>query len=129
MVDEDSIRNYYARYKANNIEGLTADHYVGNQGQLSEKDLEEIDTHFQEHTYRTSKEAMDYINGEYDTDYSERGIIALFKRLNYVYKKPQRCPGKVDATAQALFIKEYQKVRGSLGKDDRIYFMVTYHQP
>lgn len=127
MRDEDTIRNYYARYQDGDLMAMTDDKYVGNKGLLRDDKLEEISIHLDEVTYRTSKEVMNYINNRYETDYSLRGTIALLKRIGFVYKKPQRRPGKCDVKAQEQFIKDYRKVRQSLGHDDRIYFMDTTH--
>lgn len=127
LLDEDTIRNYYARYEDGNLMGLVEDKYVNNKGLLSDKELLELETHLNEVTYQSAKEIMMQVKVEYDVDYSLSGIHELLKRLGFVYKKPQRCPGKYNNEVQEKFIKKYKKLRSNLGEKDRIYFTDTTH--
>ena len=127
LLDEDTIRNYYARYEDSNLMGLTDDKYIGNKGLLGEREMEELEGHLEERTYRTAKEVMHYIKSSYDVEYSLSGVHELLKRLGFVYKKPQRCPAKFKHDEQIKFLKKYAKLSKSLGKDDSIMFMDTTH--
>jgi hypothetical protein len=46
----------------------------------------------------------------------------LLHRLGFVYKKPTHVPDKLDPVKQAAFIKEYEKLRETQGKNDPVYF-------
>jgi transposase len=127
LVDEDTIRNYYARYEDGNLMGLLDDQYIGNKGLLNEAELMQLDAHLQEVTYRTAKEVVDYIQREFNEIYSVSGVHELLKRLAFVYKKPQRRPARLDVIAQARFIKKYRRLCKKLGENDSICFMDTTH--
>jgi transposase len=69
----------------------------------------------------------EYINVAYDMQYTVSGVQALVKRLNFVYKKPHRCPRKANPEAQEVFIKKYRKISASIGAEDSLLFMDTVH--
>lgn len=127
MIDENTIRNYFARYKDSDLMGLLDDQYVVNKGLLGKQEQVDLELHLEEVVYRTSKEVVDFIKREYEVDYSISGVHRLLKRLGFVYKKPQRVPGKYDAQAQAKFIEKYRKISRNLGPSDHLCFMDTTH--
>jgi transposase len=127
LVDEDTIRNYYARYEDGNLMGLLNDKYIGNQGLLNASELRGLESHLREITYRTAKEVIDYIQEEFNETYSLSGVHELLKRLGFVYKKPQRRPAKLDVIAQERFIRKYRRLCRKLSKDDSVCFMDTTH--
>lgn len=127
LLDEDTIRNYYARYEDGDLMGLLDDKYVGNKGLLNEAELAHLDSHLQEVTYRTAKEIIAFIQEEFSETYSLSGVHELLKRLGFVYKKPQRRPANVNVRAQEAFIRYYQSLSKQLGKNDHLCFMDTTH--
>jgi transposase len=129
LLDEDTIRNYYARYEDSNLMGLTDDRYVNNKGLLGASELSQLEAPLQEVTYRTAKEIAAYIEHEFDEKYSISGVHELLKRLGFVYKKPQRRPARLDTAAQEAFIKKYKRLAAKLGEADSLCFMdTTYPQ-
>lgn len=127
LLDEDTLRNYYARYQDGNLMGLLDDQYVNNKGLLGKAEMLALENHLQEVTYRTAKEIIVFIEQEFGERFSLSGVHALLKRMGFVYKQPKRRPAKVDVAAQEAFIKAYEKLSGALGKDDSLCFMDTTH--
>jgi len=127
LLDEDTLRNYFERYKRGNLMGLLDDKYLGNQGRLTTEEERHLDEHLQEVTYRTAKEIVEFIKDEFDEEYSISGIHDLLHRLGYSYKKPQRKPAKCDVVAQEKFIRKYKRLKANLSEGDSIWFMDTTH--
>lgn len=127
LMDEDTVRNYFARYQDGNLMGLLDDKYVSHAGLLSTVELEQLNEHLQETTYRTAKEIVAYIAEEFNEHYSVSGVHELLKRLGFVYKKPQRQPAQVDEASQLKFIKKYRRICAKAGEEDSICFMDTTH--
>ena len=47
LMDPDTVRTYFKRYKKGGIEGLLRMNYVGSEALLNEVQLSELDTHLQ----------------------------------------------------------------------------------
>jgi transposase len=127
LLDEDTLRNYFWRYQQGGLMGLLDDKYLGNQGQMTNKELRILDVHLQEVTYRTAKEVVEFVKSEFEEEYSISGMHALLRRLGFSYKKPQRKPGRCDIAEQEKFIKKYNKIRKNIAEGDHILFMDTTH--
>jgi len=51
----------------------------------------------------------------------------LLKRLGFVYKKPVLIPKNPDPEIQEAFVEYYNKIVGSMGPKDKIYFLDGVH--
>ena len=54
-------------------------------------------------------------------------MAALLRRLGLVFKQPSIVPGKADPELQADFIEYYNRLRGSMSKNDKLYFLDGVH--
>jgi len=127
LIDPDTVRGHFKRYKQGGAEGLITNAYRGGEGWLSEEQLTALDLHLQHTLYLTAKDVARYVEERWEIRYSERGMNALLHRLGYVYKKPKLVPGKADGEAQKAFVKTYEKLNENKGPGDRIYFMDATH--
>lgn len=68
------------------------------------------------------------MEGEFGVLYSVQGMTDLLRRMDYVYKKPRRLPGKhPDVQTQLAFQAQYEAIKQSKGNHDPIYFMDGTH--
>jgi transposase len=51
LIDADSVRNYFKRYKDGGIERLLRMNCIGSEAPLSPQQLAELDAHLQRHVY------------------------------------------------------------------------------
>ncbi len=127
LIDPDTARSYFERYRRGGIQRLLTMAYRGGEGWLSDEQLIELDIHLQHTLYLTAKEVARHVEERWDVRYSERGMSALLHRLGYVYKKPKLVPGKADAQAQQAFVETYEKLKETKQPADPIYFMDATH--
>lgn len=127
LIDEDTIRRCVCKYESGGIEALLTDNYIPYLGRLTAPELKELELHLSETTYRTVEEIVLYVKETYDELYSISGLTALLHKLNFVYKKTKRTPGKSDVEKQKEFIKLYNKIKSKLGAEDSIYFLDATH--
>lgn len=127
LLDDSTLRNYYAEYVEGGVEGLLEDHYSGGSSRLSSLQLEELDNHLQEHTYQSSKEIVAHIEKTCGIAYSSEGVKDILQRLGYVYKKAKHIPGKADGKQQQEWIEKYGQIKASKKAEDVIYFMDGCH--
>ena len=127
LIDPDTARNYFERYRQGGIKRLLRMAYRGGEGWLSEEQLIELDIHLRYTLYLSAKEVVRYVEERWDVRYSERGMTALLHRLGYVYKKPKLIPGKADAEAQQAFVEAYEKLKENKQPENPIYFMDATH--
>jgi len=106
-----------------------ADHDTPNEGKLSISEVQELDQHLQEVTYRRTLDIVQWVKENFEQEYSTGRIAKLLHRLDYVYKKPKKLPPKTSPEHQQDFIKADQKLKAKLNADDSILFMDnTYPQ-
>lgn len=59
--------------------------------------------------------------------YTVRGMTGLLHRFGFTYKKAKLVPGKADASAQATFMADYEKLKENSGEGDVVMFMDATH--
>jgi transposase len=127
LIDPDTARSYFKRYREGGTRALLSMAYSGGGGWLSEEQLIELNLHLRKTLYLTAKEVAHYVEEQWGVRYSERGMSALLRRQGYVYKKPKLVPGKADAEAQRGFLEKYKKLKENKSPEDPIYFMDATH--
>jgi transposase len=127
LLDEDTVRNYGARYRAGGLGALGKDEYTGGRGHLDETQMQALEAHLREHVYLTVQEIVVYVQEHFGVPYTVSGMTDLLHRLKFVYKKPQVVPGKSDPLAQGRFVEQYEKLKENKGDKDPVYFMDGTH--
>lgn len=127
LIEDDAIRNYFRTYKEKGLEYLLLNKHLGRMSFLTIQELEFLDSHLQEHTYQSTEKIIAYINEEFDVEYSHSGVRSVLSHLNFVYKKPEKIPFKVDTDLQKKFIVRYKRIKKRLKKGDGLYFMDATH--
>jgi len=127
MLDDDTIRNYYHKYKQHGLSYLLHDDYKGKSCYLNDKQILELDAHLQSHIYTNSKEIVAYIEKTYGVTYTHDAVKKLLHRLGFVYKKPKQVPGKADIDKQQKFIEEYWQLKKGKKPEDKIFFVDSVH--
>jgi len=127
LLDENTIYRYYSTYKEKGIQGLLDSNHKGSEVFLTDLELLELENHLEQFPCRTTKQAIDYVEKNFDVVYSISGMNVLLKRLGFTYKKPHPIPGKSDNKKQKDFIKEYKKIRSKMKSEDSLFFMDGVH--
>ena len=127
FIDDTTLRRYYEIYVAQGLEGLYQYNYAGGLSLLSIDEAQELEEHLEAHTHQTSKSIAFHIEQEFGVEITPNGVRGLIHRLGFVFKKMKHLPGKGDAAMQQEFVKEYEELKATKGKKDRIYFMDGVH--
>ncbi len=127
LLDEETIRGYFNRYKAFGIIGLSQDNHGGSECHLSVTQIEELKTFMDKQICLSTVEPINFVKESFDIDYTPRGMGKLLKRIGYTYKKPKLVPGKANAEKQLEFLDDYHLINESLGANDVIYFSDAAH--
>ena len=128
MMDCETVRRYFKRYRKGGIEELLRMSYVGGEALLTEQQLAELDAHLQTNLYISAKTLAVWVKERWGVSYSESGMAALLRRLGYRYKKPKIIPGKADPEAQREFLaRDYKKAKENSGQGGPLYFADGVH--
>ncbi len=127
LMDRESVRNHYKRYRKGGLKALLSHEAGGSEPALNLEQRHQLTEYLQTHLCLTAKQVAYYVEATWQVTYSERGMAQLLYRLGFVYKKPKLIPGKADAERQRAFIEEYRKLKENLNPEDRIYFMDATH--
>ena len=97
LIDDDTVRNHFKRYKQRGIAALERMNYVGSEALLTPAQLAELDAHLQQELHPSAASVARSVKQRFGVDYTDSGITALLHRLGYRYKKPKLLPGKAPA--------------------------------
>jgi len=128
LLDEDTVRSYRQAYQQGGTDLLLTVRYQGSDPKLSPNQIRELDRHLSATLYLRAQDVAAYVKETFGVVYTAAGMTDLLKRLDYVYKKPTLTPGQhPDAAVQQAFIRDYQRLKETKGKNDPIYFMDGVH--
>jgi len=127
LLDDSTIRRWFAIFESEGIDSLLKYNYVGSDGKLTTKQLTALSRHLEDTVYQTTKEICNYVFNKYGVNYSTKGITNMLHRLGFSYRKPKHVPGKADQKAQKAFIDQYAKLKEGKSKHDRIWFLDAVH--
>lgn len=127
LLDDDTVRKYRNQYLSQGAESLSTDNNKGTLPYLTSGQIKALDKHLQENVYSGSKGIKEWVQQNFSVKYSTTGIIALLKRMGYVYKKPVLAPSKADVKKQEAFVADYQELKENLSEKDQIYFVDGVH--
>lgn len=94
LLDPETVRSYFKRYKKGGLDDLLRMSYVGSEALLNSTQLRALDAHLQDTVYHTAAEVARYVEQTWGVRYTPSGMTALLHRLGYVYKKTTLLPGK-----------------------------------
>lgn len=128
LIDPDTVRDYYKRYKNGGIDELLRMSFVGSEALLDAGQLAELDAHLQTHLYQTAESVARYVEQRWGVRYTASGMTAVLHRLGYRYKKAKLEPGKhPSAEVQEAFVEKYKKIKENKPEGAVIYFMDATH--
>jgi transposase len=124
-VSKGTISKYVGEYmKSRKMKNAVTG---GSSGYLNEVQKKELVSHLKEKTYLKGKDIIEWIKNCYGISYQQTGLYRLLKSLHFVYKKPRRCPAKLDSQKQEEHIKRYQALKKNLKSDEVILFLDGVH--
>ena len=125
LMDSDTVRNHFKRYRQGGLRHLLQVNYVGSEPYLSAEQLDELDCHLQCHVYSTAKEIAHWVKEQWQVCYTPSGMAAVLRRLGYVYKQTRLVPDTVKPEIQEQFVENYKKLNKN--KDEVVLFMDAVH--
>jgi transposase len=127
LIDPETVRTYFKRYKKGGIADLLRMNYVGSEALLDDVQLAKLDAHLKEHLHLTAESVARWVKKRWGVCYTPNGMAAVMRRLGYVYKKPKLVPGKADAAAQKEFLEDYENLKQNSEEGDVVMFMDATH--
>lgn len=128
LIDSDTARDYFKRYKKGGLDELLRMSYVGSEALLNDGQLAELDLHLGSHLYLSAEAVARHVEKRWGVRYTVSGITAVLHRLGYVYKKAKLEPGKHPAPeVQEAFVEKYENIKKNKEEGAVIYFMDATH--
>jgi transposase len=94
LLDDDTVRSHYKRYKLGGIAALERLNYVGREALLSPTEPAQLDAHLQAHLHPSVAAVASRVEERFGVRYTGSGMTVLLCRVGYHYKKPKLLPGK-----------------------------------
>ena len=77
LIDPDTVRTYFKRYKKGGLEALLRMNYVGSEALLNSAQLVELDIHLQNNLHLTAESVARWVKERWDVCYVPSGMTAL----------------------------------------------------
>jgi transposase len=119
LLSDEAIRKHVLDYKSS--QKLTVQNGGSNE-KLSKEQSLALKRHLEEFTYLYVKDIKIYVEKAFAVEYSTPGLTQWLHRNGFSYKKPALIPGKANKFQQEEWIKEYEKLKQSLPKEENEYF-------
>lgn len=127
-IDPSTVTRLVERYKqSDSLEHYLQDSYKPYKGQLTQSQLIAMEKELTESLYQSTAEVAAYIQEQFAVEYSLSGVVALLKRLGFVYKKTRLVPAKADRSSQEEFLATLSTVLARQKKGDSVYFCDAVH--
>jgi len=124
LLSDEGVRKHVQEYKSSRkLETSNG----GSISKLSDDQARDLKSHLQEHTYLYVKDIVEYVMVHYGITYTVPGMTNWLKGSGFSYKKPAVVPGKANRKAQEDWIEGYEKLKKTLGSNDKICFIDGVH--
>lgn len=123
LLDEDTVAKWRNKFKKRRL--LTdwlATGNTGYLGKLTNEQEQAVEQYVTNELITDCKQIVVFIREQYGIDYTINGVTKLLHRFGFVYKQTTMVPGHLDETAQALWLKGYEKLKAKLPDNEVILF-------
>jgi transposase len=124
LLDERTIHRYRQSFQKDGIDGLLDNKYKGGFCKLTVEEKELLTAELKANIYSKAKAICNFIYKTFGKTYTAQGLVPLLHSIGFSYKKTKAIPGKLDASKQEAFIREYEEARKA-GK--KVYFGDSVH--
>lgn len=128
LFDEKTGRRYYDEYQSGGLDKLMADNYLPYSGKMNLEQEQKLVEHLKQTTYHSTAPIVLWIEEMFGIKYTTQGLVHTLHRLGFSYKKSKLVPGKADPDKQKAHLDNLEKLKATLGEDDRIYYVDGVHQ-
>ena len=122
-----TVSNCRAKFEKEGLNKYLDTHYVPYCGKLSDEDLAQLDDAVSSGLFLTTQMVRAYIENHFGISYSLSAVLAILKKLDFVYKKTMSVPGKADVIEQEVFLAEMEPFLEEIGADEAVYFTDAVH--
>jgi len=128
LIDSDTVTNWKKSFiKRKNIDSWYHYSYKSYNGKLTKKEELIFIEYLENNFVHTSKQAINFVEQEFQKKYTESGMVSLLHKLGFVYKQTTLIPSKYDPKSQEAFKHEYEKLEKELKDDEIVLFMDGVH--
>ena len=127
LLDEETLKSYLLKYQEGGIPDLIKTNYKGGVCRLTASELNVLTEELDTNVHLTTSSVCNFIEKEFDENYTESGVRDLLNRLGYTYKKPKLVPGNPNHEAQEIFIEQYEDFMLSKSSDIEVLFLDAVH--
>lgn len=127
FLDQQTIRNWFGRFRDGQEDGLFQDKHGGRKPGLNEEQRRQLAELLDQHLHATTQAVVECVKFAYGVVYSVSGMNALLHDMGFVYKKPKHVPGKADPVAQARFVRLFRQLMANKAPTTQVFFTDAVH--
>jgi transposase len=105
LISTNTVSEWLHCYVTEGLDALCQIDAGGRAAQLTDAQLIELQTELDHRLFSTAAEVADWVFKRFGVTYSERGMQALLKRLDFTFQKTRLVPSQANLQAQEDFLK------------------------
>ena len=122
-----TVSNCKNKYEDTGLEKYLDTHYVPYNGKLTDEELGQLEEAVCAGLYTKTQTVQAYIENHFGISYSLSAVLAILKKLGFVYKKTMSVPGKANVVEQEGFLAQMEPFLAEVGADEAVYFVDAVH--
>jgi transposase len=122
-----TVRNWLFLYRKKGLDALCTLHYMGDPGELTASQAEQLQTEIQTGRFRCARQVREWIQASFAIAYSLSGTKRLLQRLGCSFHKTTGFLFKAQRDQQEEFVRKYEADRPAVGAATRRYFVDACH--
>jgi transposase len=127
-IDAATVYRYLERYeRASTLDEYLNSNYTGSEPNLTAEQVQVLEGELNSRLYSSAKEICALIEERFAVSYTPSGVLALLKRMGFVYKKTRQVPSKADPVAQEAFLAAFHRLVDASAETDSFYFCDAVH--
>jgi transposase len=110
-IHPKTLKRWITAFASGGEAALTSFKYVGGDRWMTDEQVHQF-TAWLDSDVRSTAEAIDWVEQQFELSYSDSGMRKLLKRLDYRYKQPNILPAKAKPNVQAAWVESYTAKKG-----------------
>lgn len=136
-IDDDTLRNWFkiyweggidAIYRDGGIDALATFDFAGGHRALTVEQLALLKAWATSTLPASTNVVGPYNETTFGVSYTRSGLIKPLAAIDFVWRKPELVPSRLDLEARKAFVERHEKLRNGLEADEAIVYGDAVHQ-
>lgn len=126
-IDVSTVYYYCSSYFHGGVGELLENRHKGYWGMLDSSQLAALQKELRKHIYTDAKSVMEWVKTTFGMEYTSQGVVDLFHRIGFTYKKTKEVSYEANASLQESFVDELTETLAHMEEGSVVYYADGVH--